>query len=104
MLEEVGDTSGVPIILSELAAVAMTGGDAAHAVRLQSAAESVEDSIGTGLARATSRREERARAVRQLVGDQDLAGVWDEGQAMTVEEAVAYALEEAADRGQASTP
>ena len=104
MLEEVGDTSGVPIILSELAAVAMTGGDAAHAVRLQAAAESVEDSIGTGLGRATSRREERARAVRNLVGDKDLAGVWDEGQAMTVEEAVAYALEEAADRGQASTP
>jgi predicted ATPase len=104
MLSAAGDTSGMPIMLSELSGVALESGDPRHAVRLQAAAEAVEDSIGTGLGRATSRREARAESVRKLIAQEDLADAWAEGEAMSVDEAVAYALELEPGDGQASAP
>jgi len=104
MLEAAGDTSGMPIMLSELSGVALASGDPRLAVRLQAAAEAVEDSIGTGLGRATSRRQELADAIRKLIEQEDLADAWAEGEAMSVDEAVAHALEREPGEDQESTP
>jgi hypothetical protein len=64
----------------------------------------MEAAGGAGLARMSDEVEGLADARRDLLGDEDAASARAEGQAMSVDEAVAYALEGADDPDQASTP
>jgi hypothetical protein len=64
-------------------------------VRLHAAAQALRDAIGKPV--APSRRAEHQRelaAARAALGKQAFAAAWAEGRAMTLEQAVAYALDE----------
>jgi predicted ATPase/class 3 adenylate cyclase len=86
-----GDVPGMVLQLDNLSALARHDGDFLRAGRLWAAASAHQESSGTGLGRLL--REEEARSGREGLNDEEAARVWAEGQAMSLEQAVAYALE-----------
>ncbi len=89
-----GDRDGVAECLEALASAA---GGMAEAGRLFGAAAALRDAIGIPI--PSSRRadyEADVAAVRAVLDDDAFAAAWAEGRAMTPEQAVAYALGEAA--------
>jgi tetratricopeptide (TPR) repeat protein len=86
-----GDVPGMVLQLDNLSTLARQDGDFQRAGRLWAAASAHQVSSGTGLGRLL--REEEARTGREGLTDDEAARVWAEGQAMSLEQAVAYALE-----------
>ena len=86
-----GDVPGMVLQLDNLSALARHDGDFPRAGRLWAAASAHQISSGTGLGRLL--REEEARTGREGLNEEEAALVWAEGQAMSLEQAVAYALE-----------
>ena len=86
-----GDVPGMVLQLDNLSALARQDGDFERAGRLWAAASAHQISSGTGLGRLL--REEERRTGREGLTDDDAARVWAEGQAMSLEQAVAYAME-----------
>ena len=86
-----GDVPGMVLQLDNLSALARHDGDFLRAGRLWAAASAHQVSSGTGLGRLL--REEEARSGREGLNDEEAARVWAEGQAMSLEQAVAYALQ-----------
>ena len=97
-LRDVGDPGPIPQMLYTLAAVHADEGSLGGAMRLQAAATKLEEVVGTSVWPANRRESEgwleRARAV---LGEASVTSAWAQGQAMTLEQAVTYALEENAD-------
>jgi len=70
-------------------------GQARPAARLLGAAEALRESLGVGL--APTEREthsETKAALREALGEDELDAEWRRGRELTLDEAVAYALEE----------
>ena len=88
-----GDVPGIVLQLDNLSALARHDGDFPRAGRLWAAASAHQVSSGTGLGRLL--REEEGRSGREGLDDDEAERVWAEGQAMSLEQAVAYALESA---------
>ena len=86
-----GDVPGIVLQLDNLSALARHEGDFLRAGRLWAAASAHQVSSGTGLGRLL--REEEGRSGREGLNDDEAARAWTEGQAMSLEQAVAYALE-----------
>ena len=86
-----GDVPGMVLQLDNLSVLARSDSDFQRAGRLWAAASAYQVSSGTGLGRLL--REEEGRTGREGLSDDEAARVWAEGQAMTLEQAVAYALE-----------
>jgi non-specific serine/threonine protein kinase len=86
-----------PFVLMAYAHLAAVEGQAARAVRLSGAADTLRQTVGTSLGpayQAYLRRDlERARLT---LGEEEGMATWEQGRAMTLEEAVAYALDEPA--------
>ena len=87
---DVGDVSGVILVLTDFADLALLGGDRERAARLAGAALAHEKKAGAGLGSLVSVLEGRGAA--SLTMEADLA-LMAEGQAFTLDQAVAYALE-----------
>jgi predicted ATPase/class 3 adenylate cyclase len=86
-----GDVPGMVLQLDNLSALARHDGDFPRAARLWAAASAHQESSGTGLGRLL--REEEGRTGREGLEDDEAAQVSAEGQAMSLEQAVAYALQ-----------
>lgn len=72
----------------------MAGGAQADAARLLSRADTLREEIGAGLPPFFARvNEEALTAIRAQLDDDALAEAWEEGQALTLDEAVALALD-----------
>jgi tetratricopeptide (TPR) repeat protein len=81
--------------LAGLAAVAAVDGQAERALRLAGAGLALGDGVGFQLPAPERELLERAvEAARAALGEQAATAAWAEGQAMALERAVAYALEE----------
>ena len=96
LLREQGSRSGLGDCYERLAWVASARGDPARAARLLGAAEAVR--AATGAALAPVRRAEHdavVAAVRAALGAAALAAAWAEGATLSLEQAIAYALEDA---------
>jgi predicted ATPase/DNA-binding XRE family transcriptional regulator len=94
LYRDLGIGIGVPLCLEALAAVAAGRGDHRTAARLLGAASSQRDILGAPLPPAERRDHERdLAACRTALGDEALAAALTVGGAMTVEEAVALALQ-----------
>jgi tetratricopeptide (TPR) repeat protein len=89
-----GDTAGVTIALDDLSSVAVAEGDLPRAARLRGAARNLTAQTGAGLAGYVEEMYETGArpAVRSVMSPEDLARYGAEGAAMTLDEAVAYAL------------
>jgi predicted ATPase/class 3 adenylate cyclase/Tfp pilus assembly protein PilF len=92
--QEIGDKGGSAWCLERLAGVAMAQGHAEKAVRLFGAAAALRASIGSVIDPADQAKYERNRnSLRAKLGRERFKAVWEDGFALTLEQAVAYALE-----------
>jgi predicted ATPase/class 3 adenylate cyclase len=97
LFQEVGDRHGIAWVLSNLAIVAGSGGGWERASRLFGAAEALRASVGTSsLSLSPAERSAHEAAVasaRARLGEDTFAALEAAGRAMSLEQAVAYALE-----------
>ena len=85
-----GDLSGLTLLLDDAAAVADLGGDESRAIRLAGAAAAHQATIGAGV--GTIVGVEEGRNWKQLISTDEHRRAWAEGEAMSLEQAVAFAL------------
>ena len=79
--------------LAGLAKIAFAAGDVERAARLLAAAEGIHDRIGfVGVPAIVEVHRDQTSELRVLRGDPCIDAAWREGEEMTVDEAVAYAL------------
>jgi len=90
IFSEAGDVVGIAISLDDAASVAFLAGDVERALRLAGAAATHQVTAGAGLGSILN--VEEGRAWNELIATDDQRLVWGQGQAMTLQEAVAYAL------------
>jgi len=91
---EIANKEGIALCIAGLASVAKTRGQFVPAVRLMGAAEVLRESIGMVL--DSAERMEYARTIdstRAMLGEHAFAAAWAAGRAMTLEQAIADALD-----------
>ena len=90
-----GDAAGLTLTLDAISAVAVADGDLVRAARLRGAARNLTTETGTGLAVYVEDTVEAGvrPGVRSQMSAQEVERFGAEGAAMTLDEAVAYALE-----------
>jgi predicted ATPase/class 3 adenylate cyclase/Tfp pilus assembly protein PilF len=92
--QELGDKGGIAWCLEKLALTAQYLGQQQRAARLYGAASAIRSSIDSVIDPADlSAYEQNIAALKGALGAQDYSAFWAEGQAMTLDEAVAAALE-----------
>ncbi|HEV2012951.1 MAG TPA: adenylate/guanylate cyclase domain-containing protein [Candidatus Dormibacteraeota bacterium] len=91
LFQAAGDVPGLILQLDNMSVIASRDGDPVRAGRLAAAASAHVASTGTGLGQLL--REREGRTGREGLDEQEAARAWSEGEAMTLEQAVAYALE-----------
>ncbi len=96
MFRELGNKEDIAKSLNEFALLSVKEAQEARGVRMWGAAASVRDSFGFFMLPFERARQEReTAAVRQTLGEAAFAAAWTEGRALTLEQAISYALEEA---------
>ncbi len=90
IFSDTGDLSGVALLLDDAASAELLATHRARAFRLAGAASVQMVAIGAGLGAVLGSQEDR-HWERDISSDEDRRA-WDEGRAMTVEQAVEYAL------------
>jgi tetratricopeptide (TPR) repeat protein len=106
IFREAGDLSAMVIFLGSFADLAAFEGDIPRALRLGGAAAASRDATDAGVAEWVGEVEERQRLVERIATDAGAARLWAEGLAMSVDEAVSYAMTPVAatSRGSPATP
>lgn len=90
---QLGNKWSAPYFLEGFADVAMGDGNAEHAVKLYGAAEVLRESIGLSFPPADRAFYDGAvQAMRAALPEEVFKNAWNEGRAMKVEQALAYAL------------
>jgi hypothetical protein len=94
---EIGDRWGVAVGVGWLGEVAIALGQAQQGVRLLGASEALHEAIGAAREPEYNTTYERAvTSARSSLGEEAFQMAWQKGQAMTMEQAVEYALEPSA--------
>ncbi len=90
-----GDTAGLTMTLDDMSALAAAAGELDRAARLRGAARNLTNETGTGLASYVEDNFETdvRPSIRSYMAAEDLERLGAEGAAMTLDQAVAYALE-----------
>ncbi len=92
--KELGDKGGIAWCLEKEAEMAAAEGNWERAVRLLGIANSLRASVNAAIDLADQpEHQRRLGALRAQLGEPAFAAAWDEGRAMTVEQAITYALE-----------
>jgi len=92
---ELGDKYGIAYTLEAIAELAAAQGQSEPAAKLWAAADALREAIGSPL--PPKEKEELDRNValmRASLGEEAFAAAWEQGQAMTIEQAIEYALQE----------
>ncbi len=93
LFREMGDKSNILRCLDGLADVALAREFPERAARMFGAAEALRESLGAALPLTDQLElDENVSAVRSQLGKEAFTSVWAEGRAMTLEQAVEYAL------------
>jgi predicted ATPase/DNA-binding XRE family transcriptional regulator len=93
LLREVGDNHVIVAGLGGMATIAVDLGQARHAARLFGAEEALREAIGAPLPPADQAEYRRyVSEARAMLDDCDFDAAWAEGRAMTLEQAVAFAI------------
>ena len=95
LFSDAGDVSGVTLVLDDNAQLAQLVGDRMRALRLAAASDALQAKSGTDLAAIANATGGRPVLPPSNQAERD---AWDEGQAMSSERAVAYALETSAEQ------
>ena len=90
---EIGDMGGSAWCLERVAEVALAQGQARKAACLLGAAAALRAAIGSVVDPVDQpENESRLAALRAELGEAQFAAAWDEGRAMSLDQAIAYAL------------
>jgi len=89
--EEVGNRTGMGIVLDNLAARASALGHHLRAVRLAGASEAIKEAAGGHAPPPFIDLPDPSEAARDALGDAAVAAAWEEGRAMPLDQALAYA-------------
>jgi tetratricopeptide (TPR) repeat protein len=91
----IGSESYIILGMEELAAAASMPGFADYAARLWGAAERVRETLGHLRATTIERRlfERSVASIHSAIGEASMAAAWAEGRAMTLDQAVTYAVD-----------
>ncbi|MBI3659129.1 tetratricopeptide repeat protein [Candidatus Acetothermia bacterium] len=93
--QELGDKQGIIASLSRLAGLSVVQTHPGRAARLFGAAEALREAIGAPLPPSDRTDYDRqVAATRAKLGDETFAAAWTQGRAMTLEQAVEYALKQ----------
>jgi predicted ATPase/class 3 adenylate cyclase len=87
----VGNRTGIGVILDNLAAKARVEGDHLRALRIGGASEAIKEAAGAQAPPAFLDLPDLREEARQAIGEAAIAAAWNEGRAMTLEQAVSYA-------------
>jgi tetratricopeptide (TPR) repeat protein len=92
-----GRVSGYPWLLEKIAGLAVARGRGRRAARLLGAADALRESVGEPLPPAdrADYYERQLLTVRSQLSEEVFAAAWEQGRALTPEQAIAEALEEA---------
>lgn len=94
LYQELGDKGGTAYSLEAFAALATTEGKLDRAARLWGAAEQLRETIGSPLPPAErGEYEQKVAEARTAFGEENFAPLWAEGRALTMEEAIEFAIE-----------
>ena len=93
LLSNLGDRGGIAENLSRFAEAAVVGGQLETAARLVSSAEALREEVGGGVPWLAEVNDETIKTVRAQLDEAAFAHAWEQGQELTVDEAVAFALE-----------
>jgi predicted ATPase/class 3 adenylate cyclase len=91
--EQVGNRTGMSTVLDNLAAEANLRGRHLRALRLAGASEAIKAAAGGHAPPPLIDLPDLREAARQELGDAAVAAAWEEGRAMTLDRALAYARE-----------
>jgi tetratricopeptide (TPR) repeat protein len=89
--ELVGNRTGMGIVLDNLAAKASAEGRHLQAVRLAGASQAIKEAAGGHAPPPFIDLPDPREAARQVLGEAAVNAAWEEGRAMTLEQALAYA-------------
>jgi hypothetical protein len=90
---DLGNRTGIGIVLDNLAAQASLRGDHLRGVRLDGASEAIKEAAGGHAPPPLVDLPDPRVAARAALGDAATTAAWDEGRAMPLERAIAYARE-----------
>jgi predicted ATPase/class 3 adenylate cyclase len=93
--EQMGNRTGMAIVLDNLAAKASAEGRHLRALRLAGASEAIKEGAGGHAPPPLMDLPDPREAAGEALGEAAVAAAWDEGRAMSLEQAVAYARQEA---------
>jgi hypothetical protein len=95
MMVDVGEKLGLQLALDSYAQLAVDEGQADRAARLAGAAAKLRETAGTSTWPVIQRaRDKRLRLARSALGEERFRKAWADGEAMTPEQAITYALHE----------
>jgi non-specific serine/threonine protein kinase len=94
LLGAAGDVPGIAWAIDDAATLELAEGHPERAIRLAGAAEGFREALGARAPVALTEHEDPRPKVRDRMEDSAIEEAWNEGMAMTVEQAVAYALKE----------
>ena len=92
LFADAGDMSGMALLLDDCADLALAEGAVERSVRLSGAAAGLQATSGADLGSVINKAEGRRLPDAASLDPETLARAWAEGQAMSIDEAVAYAL------------
>jgi tetratricopeptide (TPR) repeat protein len=92
--ELVGNRTGMAIVLDNLAGKAGAEGRHLRALRLAGASEAIKESAGGHAPPPLIDLPDPREAAREALGEAAVAAAWEEGRAMTLDQALAYARQE----------
>jgi len=92
--EEIGNRTGMAIVLDNLAAKASVEGHHLRALRLAGASEAIKETAGGHAPPPLIDLPDPRQAAREALGDAAVTAAWEEGRAMTLDQALAYARQE----------
>jgi predicted ATPase/DNA-binding SARP family transcriptional activator len=90
-LASVGYRTAIAIELDNLAAIEIARGNGVRALRLGGAAEALKEAAGGQVPPEFADLPDPRHAARRSLGEEHIATAWDEGRAMSLNDAIAYA-------------
>jgi predicted ATPase/class 3 adenylate cyclase len=92
--EQVGNRTGMAIVMDNLAAKASAEGQHLRALRLAGASEAIKEAAGGHAPPPLIDLPDPREAAREALGKAAVEAAWDEGRAMPLDQALAYARQE----------
>jgi predicted ATPase/class 3 adenylate cyclase len=92
--EQVGNRTGMAMVMDNLAAIASAQGNHLRALRLGGASEAIKEAAGGHAPPPLIDLPDPRVAARAALGDAAVAAAWEEGRAMTLDQATSYARQE----------